>query len=133
NGNVLESTTSDSRGLFVFGHVIPTTYSIRVLAQVRDVPAAGFSIKDSAGATYAISKASISGKTHYDIILSKNVEATGAFNMLDVFISAAEYTRESFAIDVAGLSVYWQTNSIGTFYCNGFDATRCKNGAGFMC
>ncbi len=130
HGSVLESTTSDSRGLFVFGHVIPAVFSIRVLAQVKGAPAAGFSIKDSVGATYAIGKASISGKTHYDITLSKNFEAAGAFNMLDVFVSAAEYTRESFAIDVAELSVYWQANSIGTFYCNGFDAAKCKNGPG---
>jgi len=130
NGSVLESIMSDSRGFFVFGRVIPDAYSIRVLAQVKDVTAAKLSIKDSMGAIYAISKASIPDQTRYEIRLAKNTEAAGAFNMLDVFVSAAEYARESFAVEVAGLSVYWQPDSIGSFYCNGYDMARCKNGSG---
>ena len=131
DGKILETTQSDSTGWFQFGHILPEQYTIRVLAEVNVEPAPGFSVKDMDGNVYALSKSSEDGVTTYDIKMSKDSEVAGAFNILDVFVSAAEYSREALQVDIADLSVFWEfNNGLGTYYCSGFDKDFCKQDQG---
>ena len=131
DGEILETTQSDSNGWFQFGYIIPEEYSIRVLTEVNVEPAPGFTVKDMDGDVYAVRKDSEEGVTTYDIKISKDSSVAGAFNMLDVFVSAAEYSREELQVDIADLSVYWEINNgLGTYYCSGFDRDFCKQDQG---
>lgn len=128
---VLETTRTDSNGWFSFGYIIPEEYYIRVLAQVSVEPAPGFSVRDMDGDVYAVRKNAVAGETTYDIKISKDSEVAGAFNLLDVFVSAAEYSREELQLDIADLSVFWEINNdLGTYYCSGFDKDYCKQDQG---
>lgn len=131
DGELLETTTTNSTGWFQFGHVIPELYSIRALSEITIEPAPGFSVKDMDGNIYAITKASVQGETTYDIKISKNSPIAGAFNILDLYASAAQYSREKLQVDVADLSVFWELNNgLGTYYCSGFDSDFCKQDQG---
>jgi len=131
DGEVLETTQSDSNGWFQFGHIIPEYYAIRVMTAVSVEPAPGFAVKDMDGNVYAVRKDAEEGVTTYDIKVSKDSEVAGAFNILDVFVSAAEFSREALQVDIADLSVFWEINNgLGTYYCSGFDRDFCKQDRG---
>jgi len=131
NKNILESTITNAMGRFQFGHVIPENYSIRVLAQVDIEPAPGFSVKDMDGEIYAVTKDSVVGETIYDIKILHGSSMAGVFNILDVFVSAAQYSREAFQVDVEDLSAFWEENmGLGTYFCSGYEDGFCEQGQG---
>ncbi|HFE38308.1 MAG TPA: hypothetical protein ENK06_07830 [Gammaproteobacteria bacterium] len=131
NGTILETTASDLLGQFQFGHIIPEQYTIRVLAQVANAPAEGFSVRNWDDAIYSITKASVADQTSYDIKVASSSPAAAAFNMLDVFVSAAEYSRQYLQVEAKALAVFWQPNEgESSYYCSGYDRFGCQNGEG---
>ena len=110
-------------GVFQFGHIIPNEYSIRALAEVNEAPAKGFAVKDMLKRIYSVSESSVVDKTSYDMKINIESGVAGAFNILDVLTSAAEYSRDNMQINTENLSAFWEVgNEKGTAYCSDFES-----------
>jgi len=131
NDNIMASTSTDAQGEFNFGFFMSVEYHLRVLTEVAVNPAPGFVVKDMGKRIYAVTTDLSSGETSHEIDVTQDINAAGAFNILDVIVSAAEYSRDELQLDIKNLSVFWEINSVyGTYYCSGSDAIDCINGKG---
>ena len=130
-GNVIETSATNAEGAFQFGHVIPENYSIRALAEINSAPAKGFTVNDMDGRVYAINQSAVVDQTEYVIKIQRDSDVAGAFNILDVFTSAAEYSKDKYLIETENLAAFWEKgNRLGTYYCSGFESGYCQNSEG---
>lgn len=137
NNEVFAVTSTDENGAYNFGYVVPDKFSIRLLAQVNDSPAPGFSVNDLQRSLYSFVKSSQvdnTGQTvlQYPFVLDQNQPGAAAFNLLDVVTSAAQYSQQVLNINVSDLKIYWEKGAdiAGTYYCTEYDTYDCQNDKG---
>ncbi|MDH3327162.1 MAG: Ig-like domain-containing protein [Gammaproteobacteria bacterium] len=123
---------TDANGKFVIAGLLNTLHYIRISAITDSTLGMDLAIKDRQNALYSISKqVDIQRAANFTMDVPLISDASGAFNILDVFVSAAQFTLEHTALPLVSLSAYWEpNNSDGTYFCNGHDAIYCDNGKG---
>ena len=132
NETVIGYTATDETGHYRFGNVVPDQFSVRLIAEVPDSPAAGFSVNDMDGATYSFTKLSVNNSLQYNFDLTRDSSGAGAFNLLDVAVISAQYASQVLDAEVSNLQIYWEKGYelAGTYYCVGYDASDCFNDKG---
>lgn len=132
NGQALQVTHTDQSGNFSFTGVIDSQYEISVLSITDASQGLHLAVKDRSDALYSARKSVSLGSTEVmQIDIPLTVEASGAFNILDVLTNAAHFTMENTDLTQIELSAFWENNnSDGTYYCNGYDSYYCKQGKG---
>ncbi|OFZ67910.1 MAG: hypothetical protein A2V79_02310 [Betaproteobacteria bacterium RBG_16_56_24] len=126
NGATIATGTTDATGLYSL--TIPTAYNagtvyIRALSSASSpisssTPLAG--VKDLSDALYSAagSNFTASGSAMADISITVSSPVAGAFNILDVFTSGAEFVQSLSGSYPPALASYWQVGSYyGTYYC----------------
>ncbi len=128
--NVIKSLETSEQGQFSFGNILLDKYRIRVLAQVENDIAAGFTVYDMNKNIYAVSREGDSTANTHDLQISAESGVGGAFNILDVMTVAADFSRQALTTSVQDLEIYWEEgNQNGTFYCTELNSL-CVNGPG---
>jgi len=132
SGALLQTTYTDENGSFSLSDVLSNQHSIIVAAQTGVTNGFDLNVQDRSSDIYAVSKAiSVNALNSFDIVIPLSSEASGAFNILDVFVNAAQFTLAVSDTQRVSLSGYWDSNnSDGTYYCDGRDSLYCKQGAG---
>jgi len=131
NENIIETIATDNNGFFFFSPYVPSSYKVRVLAEIAGEPAKNFRVMDLNKSIYAVTKSYNSSDTNHDIKILQSTKSAGAFNILDVVTFAAEYAQEKLSVTSSDLSIFWeQGNLYGTYYCTGFDIGFCSNSTG---
>ena len=91
-------------------------------------------VKSTSGVFYAVAGANFAatGAAMTQISIPVSNPAAGAFNILDVFTSGAEFVQSlSRGAYPTVATAFWQTgNSLGTYYCSGGANSTCPRGAG---
>jgi hypothetical protein len=140
---VIDTTVSDENGFYELQGTGPDP-RVRVMAQTSDTAGAMIAINDFSGSTYAVAASpgnvtvtdsvtdgAINQPLDFDISTDSNI--AGAFNMLDVYTSAAQFVSELTTAPLPRLNVYWQNQSsdYGTYYCSGTrQYSACPRGKG---
>lgn len=133
NGSeVLQTTYTDGEGQFSFTGVLNSRNSVRVYAKTNEAQGLKLSVKDRSKAIYAVNKTLDLGQLNaFSVDIRSNNNAAGAFNILDVFTTAAQFTMANSEATSATLAAFWQPgNDNGTYYCTGFDSSYCRQGKG---
>ena len=120
SGNILDSTTSSATGEYRVTGTGRGLY-IRVLAQTGDTSPLELAIKNYSGSLYSATANVDGGESNVSVNLDiRDSDTTGgAFNMLDVLTSAAQFTQSHSTMVMPPLSIYWQrgASQYGTYYC----------------
>jgi hypothetical protein len=144
--SVLASTATSGSGAFSFdvsalnGRMV----YVRVLADANPPSGGAVTVKTDGSnpAIYAVTGMNIqvAGSTMAateNFLIGVNDPATGhplggAFNILDVFTGNDEFLGQGLLVTVPSLSVYWPSQSDGTFYCSPMelDAQYCDHSEG---
>lgn len=139
SSTAIATGTTDISGIYSL--TIPPVYSasaiyIRVLstAAIPAMPSAAppVSVKYLSNVLYAATGADFipSGYAMANILIPVTSAAAGAFNILDVYTSGAQFARALAGTYPAALNAYWQSGSAyGTYYCGGPDPA-CPRGEG---
>lgn len=138
NKEVFAVTATDENGAYNFGYIVPDKFSVRLLAQVKDSPAPGFSVNDMQRSLYSFVKSSDvdtnTGQTalEYLFALDQTQPGAAAFNLLDVVVSAAQYSQQILSINVSDLTIYWEKGAdiASSYYCTEYDTYDCQNDKG---
>ncbi|HFE38310.1 MAG TPA: hypothetical protein ENK06_07840 [Gammaproteobacteria bacterium] len=131
-GDVLQTTYTDANGNFSFTGALTSQQRISVYARTSDALGLDLQVKDRVGALYAVSKAvDLSDLNNFFVNISVAQKAVSAFNILDVFTNAAQFMMANTDAGTVTLTAFWQPNNdAGTYFCTGFDASYCLQGAG---
>ena len=129
---VLQSTYTDQQGRFTISNVLTSQHAIVVVAQTDKTKGLNLNVKDRRDDLYAVTKKiSLTALNEFALNISLDNEAAGAFNILDVFTNAAQFTFEVSSVTSASLSAFWQPgNDDGTYYCQRRDSLYCTQGRG---
>lgn len=122
--------TTDASGLYTLTIPSPSTIYIRVISSATNP---SVSVKDLSNAFHAVAGPifTVSGAAIADISISITNQAAGAFNILDVFTSGAQFVQSLSGSYSTALTAFWQTgNPNGTWYCSGYDPYYCGGGEG---
>ena len=133
NGADIEQTTyTDEDGKFSFTGVLTSQQSISVSAQSDESLGLKLRVEDRSSALYSVNKTvNLADLDNFAMDIPVSNKAAGAFNILDVFTNAAQFTMAHSDATLITLSAFWQpNNSDGTYFCTGFDSTYCIQGAG---
>ncbi|MDH5216452.1 MAG: Ig-like domain-containing protein [Gammaproteobacteria bacterium] len=106
--------------------------AVRIISELQQEKVA-LSVKDMSRNYYSIYKAldmnNLNDTVTVDISLITG--AAGAFNILDVFSVASEFSHSFNADTNIALNAYWQPDNLsGTFFCTNGDDPACVNGKG---
>ena len=132
-GNAIVSGTTDASGSYTL--TIPAAASgktiyVRVISSTSS-PA--IAVKDLSNALFAVAGPNFtaSGDATENILITTASPAAGAFNILDIYTSSAQFIQSlTGSYPSTALSAYWQSgNSNGTYYCNTPDPA-CPYGEG---
>ncbi len=127
--SLVASGYTDAQGRYRFTGSPGGRYRIRLLS--RSDPAGGHEVEvtDLAGDLYAVSLGLDPATPDIRIPLASGL--AGVFNIFDVMLTGMEFFAELGEASLPDLKVFWaRGNSLGTYYCTGFDATNCPGGAG---
>jgi hypothetical protein len=132
DGVYQQSAATDELGNYVLPLPGSGNYQLRVLAQTHESIAFEIDISDLQGRVYAVTKdVDLTNLSQNNVYVTRASGYAGVFNMLDVFVSGAQFMGTLTAQSLPSLSVYWQEEGyIGTYYCGGFYASYCNQGAG---
>ena len=131
SNKIIDRTKTDENGYYEFSNIIPDEYALRLVSEIAESPAKGFSVRDLQASIYSFTKFSSRQTLDNPFLLTLDTPGSSAFNILDVMLSAAQFTQSELKTTVQDLAVYWQYgNELGTYFCNGFDVTSCFNGDG---
>ena len=133
NGSeIVQTTYTDNDGRFSFTGILSSQNSVRVYAKTNETQGFKLDVKDRSKAIYAVNKAiDLSQLNAFSVDIGATNSAAGAFNILDVFTSAAQFTLDNSEATSVSLTAFWQPgNNDGTYYCTGFDSSYCRQGKG---
>lgn len=122
NDEVLASTVTDGDGYYELQGTGPNP-RVRVVAQTSAKVGAVVRIADFSGNGYAVTESlGDAGEEvqQVDFDIDADTAIGGAFNMLDVYTSAAQFVSELSTASMPGLNVFWQYQSsqYGTYFCS---------------
>ena len=115
------------------------TVYVRVISTAVPSGTQSLEVKDLAGtpALYAVASMNLTLSNNsapaVNIAVPTSSAAGGAFNILDVYTSGFHFVNSLVSVPspTLALTAYWQPgNTIGTWFCNIYDATDCPKGAG---
>ncbi len=130
-GNVIVSTETNASGRFDFGYLLLADYQIRSLAMIDNAIASGFTVRSMKKEVYAVVTTGDSRQLSHDMQITASSQVGGAFNILDVMLTAADFAGQELNTRPANLTAFWDEGSnYGTYYCTDFDVSGCINGAG---
>lgn len=123
---------TDQDGKFTISGILNSQHYIRVDAITDNTLGLDLAVKDRQSALYSISKqVDIQQNLNFTMDVPLASEASGAFNVLDVFTSSAQFTMQFTNANLISLSGFWEpNNSDGTYFCSGYDSIYCNNGKG---
>ena len=131
DGGIIESSETTEAGTFNFGNVIFSGYQIEVQTWVKNEVASNFVVKDMNEAIYSVVKSANSDSENNNLDISYESGAGGAFNILDVMTTSAQFSSEELGVQVQDLNIFWESNNyLGTYFCSGYDQFDCINGSG---
>ena len=132
NNQILQTTYTDNEGKFSISDVLTNQYSINVSAQTDVIKGFDLNVQDRDSDTYAVIKnVSINALEGFELDIPLSSDASGAFNILDVFTNAAQFTLAISNAPSVRLSAFWEPNNAdGTYYCDGRDSLYCVQGKG---
>lgn len=131
---------TDAFGSYRYTLTIPPAYSSKAI-YVRAISSASsplssltplVGVRDFANALYSVagSNFTVSGTAMANISIPTTSPAAGAFNILDVYTSGAQFVQSLSGGYPPALTAYWQTgNQKGTYFCSTPDPS-CPYGAG---
>lgn len=128
---VIVAGTTDATGAYSL--TIPATYSGKSI-YVRVVSTAttpSILVNDFSDSLYAVATHAFptAGTAVANISIPKTSQADGAFNVLDVYVSGAQFMQTLTGAFPPTLNVYWQpSNPNGTYYCNSTPNPFCPYG-----
>ncbi len=128
------TTTTDSTGSYsiVLSSQTSTVY-VRVNSSATLTPGHTVDVKDLSAALYGVPSKNIvpTGNAMVNIDVPVTNTAAGAFNILDVYVSAFQFVQSLSGTYPPALTAYWQIgNPNGTWFCTSTDPTNCPNGTG---
>ncbi len=132
DNQIADTTFTDKDGRFVFSAVFNTQYKITVYTDTDTSQGLDLSVKDLSDRLFAITaNVTLDSQELMSIDIPLSSEASGAFNILDVFTTAADFTITHTSLSTVSLTGFWQeNNSDGTYYCEGYDSVYCSLGKG---
>ena len=133
NNNIVQTTVTDANGDYSFGFTSDGSYRVRVLAQTDIGSGLDISVANHSGAVYSVSKSlDLADSASANLNISYASGVAGPFNILDVFLSAGEMTLSYLpGVNLPALSAFWaERQGAGTYYCEYYDGTYCKQGEG---
>ncbi len=140
NGPTIATGTTDASGLYTMTIPSASTIYIRVISSSPPLSpplikggTGGVDVKDLSNAFHAVAGPSftVSGAAMANISIPATNQAAGAFNILDVFTSGAQFVQSLSGGYSTALTTFWQTgNANGTWYCSGSPDTYCPYGEG---
>ncbi len=130
--DVLQTTFTDAEGKFSFTGVLTSQQSISVYAKTNETLGLNLLVKDRTNKLYSVNKAlDLRDLDNFTMTIPSSSQAAGAFNILDVFTSAAQFTQANTGGSSVTLTAFWQpSNSAGTYFCTGYDSSYCRQGVG---
>lgn len=128
----VDSVYTDANGKFTISGLLNTQHYVRVAAETDMSLGLDLTVKDRGKALYIVSKqVNLQNTSNFVVDIPLSSDASGAFNILDVFTNAAQFSLEFTGATSVSLATYWEiNNSDGTYFCNGYDAIYCNNGKG---
>ncbi|MDX1811923.1 MAG: hypothetical protein R3240_08255, partial [Gammaproteobacteria bacterium] len=130
-GQVLQTTYSDEQGNFSFSGIFNSQQTISVYSITNSNAGLNLQVQDRSGYLYAATATIDLNNTGMQINVPLSSPAAGAFNVLDVLTSAAQFTLNYTSLNLVSLTAFWENNNFdGTYYCNGYDSYYCKQGQG---
>jgi len=127
---VLASGATDALGNYSLTLGSAATVYVRAISSTTSPTV---NVKDMTNTLYSVAGSSFyaSGTSSANIQIPSTSPASGAFNMMDVFTTGAQFIQALTASYPPALSAYWQTNnSFGTYYCSGVPDPYCSYGEG---
>ena len=123
---------TDENGAFSISGLLNSQHYIHVSAMTDTTLGLDLSVRDRSGALYSISKqVDVTQATNFSMSIPLSSDASGAFNILDVFTTSAEFTQQYTNLSMVSLSAFWEVNnSDGTYFCSGYDSIYCDAGKG---
>ncbi|MBI4745207.1 MAG: hypothetical protein HY786_01335 [Deltaproteobacteria bacterium] len=127
-GATIITGTTDATGSYSLTIPSASTIYIRVISSSVSPSVA---VKDLSNAFHAVTgpNFTVSGAAMADISIPATSRAAGAFNILDVFTSGAQFIYSLSGSNPPALTAFWQ-NPKGTYYCSGYDPSWCAGGEG---
>jgi len=128
---VLASGVTDALGNYSISLSSAATIYVRVISSTTS-PAVN--VKDMTNTLYSVAGSSInaSGASSANIQVPSTSPASGAFNMMDVFTTGAQFIQSLSGSYPPALTAYWQEGNIyyGTYFCSGAPDASCPYGEG---
>ncbi len=126
------SVYTDEDGNFSISGLLNSQHYVRITAMTDVTLGLDLAVKDRQGAHYAVSKqVDVQNASNFIMDVPLSSDASGAFNILDVFTSSAQFTFAFTDATLVSLSAFWEVNnSAGTYFCSGYDSVYCRNGKG---
>lgn len=133
---IVATGTTDASGLYTLTLPSASTIYIRVISSASSplsslTPLVG--VRDLSNTLYAVagSNFTASGSAMANISIPTTSLAAGAFNILDVYTSGAQFVYSLSATYPPALTAYWQAgNANGTYYCSNVPDPSCPYGEG---
>ncbi|MCR4303260.1 MAG: pre-peptidase C-terminal domain-containing protein [Gallionella sp.] len=129
SGATIVAGTTDATGSYVLTLPSASAIHIRVISSAATPPVA---VKDISNALYSAagSNFTASGSATANIHIPATNQAAGAFNILDTYISAAQFIQSLSGSYPPAISAFWQQGSYyGTYYC-AIPDFYCPHGVG---
>ena len=137
SGLTIATGTTDASGLYTLTLPSSSTIYIRVISSASSPLSATIplvSVKSISSVLYAVAGSTFTalGTAMANISIPVTSPAAGAFNILDVFTSGAEFVQSlSGGSYPPAVAAFGQTeNAKGTYYCTGSDLNYCVGGEG---
>ena len=135
-GLAIASATTDAAGMYSL--TLPATASIyiRAISSASSPISAAtplVAVKDLSNALYSAAGVNftVTGASIANISIPATSPAAGAFNILDVLFSGAQFVQSLSGGYPPALTAFWQTgNSNGTYYCSSTPDPYCPHGEG---
>jgi len=126
------SVYTDENGKFVISGLLNSQHYVRISAMTDNSLGLDLAVKDRQGAFYSVNKqVDVKSADNFMMDVPLSSDASGAFNILDVFTSSAQFTLQYTNSSLVSLSAFWELNSsAGTYFCSGYDSVYCANGRG---
>ena len=126
------SVYTDANGQFAVSGILNSQHYVHIAATTDNTLGLDLLVKDRQSAIYSISKqVDVQQADNFAMDVPLSSDASGAFNILDVLTSSAQFTLEYTNTALVSLSAFWEiNNSDGTYFCSNYDSVYCKNGRG---
>ena len=126
------SVYTDENGTFSISGILNSSHHIHIGAITDNSLGLDLEVRDRGEALYTVSReVDVQQADNFAIDVPLGSDASGAFNVLDVFINAAQFTLAHTNLNLVSLAAFWEVNnSDGTYFCSGFDSIYCDNGKG---